>query len=90
VSGIDIPLHDLWPAADRALAPHFETQLQTLRVADIMADKPVTVAADASLESAGRVMLLERIHRVIVVDGRKPVGVLSTFDIVRCFCGPVS
>jgi CBS domain-containing protein len=89
VSGLDTPLHDLWPAADRILTPHFETQLQALRVADIMTEKPVTVAADATLESAGRVMLAERIHRVIVVDGRKPVGILSTFDIVRCFCGPV-
>jgi len=29
-----------------------------------------------------------RIHRVIVTEGRRPVGILTALDIVRCYCGP--
>jgi CBS domain-containing protein len=89
ISGLDVPLHELLPAAETKLDPGVEAQLRLLRVSDIMSERAVTVAADASLEEAGRVMLAEQVHRVIVVDGRKPVGILSTFDIVRYFCGPV-
>ena len=89
VSGLDVPLHELWPTTARPLNPGIELQLRTLRVVDIMSTNPITVAADEPLEAAGRRMLDERVHRVIVVDGRKPVGILSTFDIVRCFCGPI-
>ena len=87
VSGLDIPLCDLWPTAERTLEPGIEAQLRLLRVADIMSEHPVTVDADASLQDAGRRMLAARIHRIIVVEGRRPVGILSTFDIVRHACG---
>jgi CBS domain-containing protein len=89
VSGLDIPLRDLWPTAQRALDPGIEAQLRLLRVVDIMSEHPVTVEADASLEEAGRVMLAAHIHRVIVAEGRRPVGIVSTFDIVRFYCGAV-
>lgn len=89
ISVFDVPLHELWPTSTRVLDPGIETQLRTLCVADVMARNPITIAADASLDSAGRIMLEQHIHRVIVVEGRKPVGIVSTFDIVRCFCGPV-
>lgn len=90
VSGLDVPLRDLWPTAERTLSPRIEAQLQSLKVADIMSDGAVTIAAHAPLESAGRLMLAKRIHRLIVVEDGKPAGILSTFDIVRCFCGPVA
>lgn len=89
VSGLDLPLHDLWSTAERNLDPGVEAQLRLLRVSDIMSERAVTVAPDVPLEEAGRLMLDKRMHRVIVVEGRKPIGILSTFDIVRCYCGPV-
>jgi CBS domain-containing protein len=53
-----------------------------------MAEHPVTVPADAALEEAGRLMFEKRIHRVIVTEGRRPVGILTALDIVR-YCGPI-
>jgi CBS domain-containing protein len=88
IAGIGIPLGELWPSAEGGLDTRMETQLSSLRVSDIMAKHPVTVPADMPLQSAGRVMLEKHIHRIIVVEGRKPVGVLTALDIVRCYCGP--
>ena len=62
--------------------------LRSLHVRDIMSERPVTVAADAPLAAAGKVMVDRHIHRLIVVDGEKPVGIVTALDIVRCYCDP--
>jgi CBS domain-containing protein len=89
ISPFDVPLSDLWSTAQRTLNPAIESQLSALRVADVMSEHPITVTADTSLELAGQILVEHGIHRVIVVDGPKPVGILSSLDIVRCYCGPV-
>lgn len=88
ISGIGIPLRELWPSAERGPHTRSETQLGSLRVRDIMTEHPVTIPADMPLQSAGRVMVEKHIHRIIAVEGRRPVGVLTALDIVRCYCGP--
>jgi len=87
-SPFDLPLQALWPTAQRTLDPGIEAQLRKLHVADVMSRHVITVTADMPLDDAGRLMVEGRIHRVIVVEGQEPVGLLSTFDIVRCLCGP--
>jgi CBS domain-containing protein len=32
-------------------------------------------------------MVRQHIHRVIVVDGQRPVGIISTLDIVKLVAG---
>jgi CBS domain-containing protein len=88
-SPFDLPLQELWPTAQRTLDPGIEAQLRKLQVADVMLQHVATVPADMPLHDAGRLMVERRIHRVVVVESQKPVGVLSTFDIVRCLCGPI-
>jgi CBS domain-containing protein len=89
VSGLDVPLHELLGTAERVFDPGIEAQLRLLRVADIMSEHPITVAASAPLETAARLMLENRIHRVIAVQARQPVGILTALDVVRHYCGPV-
>jgi len=51
----------------------------------LMTKPAITVAADAPLADAIRRMEAEHIHRLVVVDdsGRRPIGVISTTDIVH-------
>jgi CBS domain-containing protein len=56
-----------------------------LRVRHLMSSPALTISADADLAEAANRMELERVHRLVVVgpDGRSPVGVLSTTDLVH-------
>jgi crotonyl-CoA carboxylase/reductase len=52
-------------------------------VSDWMTAGCATIEADAPLSDAITMMMKQRIHRVVVTEGGKPVGVLSMTDIVR-------
>lgn len=52
-------------------------------VADAMSRWVVSVAPEASVVTAARLMTNSRIHRVVVLDGDRLCGVLSTLDLVR-------
>lgn len=49
--------------------------------ARIAAGPVVTIAADASLTEAAHAMIGADVAHLVVLDGRRPVGVLSSFDI---------
>lgn len=51
-------------------------------VASQMSTTVVTVTREDSVVDAAALMVNKRIHRVIVVEGNKPVGVLSTRDVM--------
>jgi CBS-domain-containing membrane protein len=49
-----------------------------------------TVPRDATLMHAARVMCVEHIHRLLVLDDRSsPVGVVSTLDVIAALIGAV-
>ncbi len=50
---------------------------------DIMAPDVVTVTLDTPLEEVARVLAKRHLHRVLVTEGTKVLGVISTLDIVR-------
>jgi CBS domain-containing protein len=52
-------------------------------VEQLMSPDPITVAPSASLRSVCALMVREGIHRVIVVDEGKLVGIVTTLDVVR-------
>lgn len=54
-------------------------------VADAMSRWVVSVAPDTSIVTAARLMTNFRIHRVVVLDGERLCGVLSTLDLARAF-----
>jgi CBS domain-containing protein len=58
---------------------------ESLRVEDVMTTDVVAVAADASLEAVARSLIDHQIHRVLVLDGEKLLGLISSQDFVRLF-----
>jgi CBS domain-containing protein len=50
---------------------------------DLVTRPPHVCRPDATLQAAARDMVQNRIHRIFVVDGDRPVGVISTLDIVK-------
>lgn len=58
-------------------------RLMTLRVRDMMILDVVTVAPDASIQELALCMLTRGIHRVLVTEGEKLVGIVSSQDMVE-------
>ena len=54
-------------------------------VADVMAARPVSIAPDASVDEAARVMRAHRISSLPVVEGSRLVGILTTTDVLDAF-----
>jgi CBS domain-containing protein len=57
-------------------------QLRNLRARDAMSDTPVTVDPGTLVEQVARTMLERRVHRVIVVEGERPVGLIASLDLL--------
>lgn len=53
-----------------------------LRVGELMTSPPITVPMTVSLVEAARVMRAHAVHRVVVLDDDRPIGVLSASDYV--------
>ncbi len=62
-----------------------DVQLTEGRVADIMSPFVLSIDAGASLVEAATLMLAENVHRLLVMDGRKLVGIVTTTDLLRGF-----
>lgn len=75
-------LMDLMTAASRNVKPAFE-RVRELCVGDIMVEKVVTVAPAAPVEEVARLMVERKIHRVLVVEQDRLVGLISTLDLVK-------
>jgi CBS domain-containing protein len=57
-----------------------------IRIGEVMSQPPVTVLLSTPLVEAARKMVVERVHRVVVVDDdQRPLGVLSAMDFVTLF-----
>jgi CBS domain-containing protein len=65
-----------WQVVDAEALPADE-------VRQYMTADPVAAAPDTPVRALARMMLDAHVHRVIVVDGgRRPVGVVSTTDVL--------
>lgn len=53
------------------------------RVAQVMTPRPFTVGPESDVRQAARLMFYAGIRRVFVTSEDRPLGVLSTTDIVR-------
>ena len=54
-----------------------------LTVRDIMAESVVTVAPDSAIEEVARKMVERHVHRVLVKENDKVVGLISALDLAR-------
>lgn len=57
--------------------------LEEHQVAEVMTRSLHTIAADESVQRAARDMLDARVHRLLVVDDDRLVGVISTTDVME-------
>jgi CBS domain-containing protein len=65
---------------------HFEDRLRRAvasKVSDMMTPDPVTVAPDATVEEAGRVIADKRHNRLPVVEHGRFVGVVTRLDVLE-------
>lgn len=59
-----------------------ERPLRGATVEDVMARDVISVSPAAPLVEVARLLSERKIHRVFVIDGREPVGVISTMDLL--------
>jgi predicted transcriptional regulator len=52
-------------------------------VRDVMTPVVHQVPATATVADAARVMIREHIHRLVVTQGREPVGIITSMDLLR-------
>ena len=63
---------------------HYGEDLTTVHACDVMTADVVSVSEDTTVEEAAKKLLETHIHRLLVVSkGNKPLGILSTTDIIR-------
>lgn len=103
VSQTDLVRHDMQPhKAGRIVPLHHldESDLEELRVgfltedygdatvSDIFTPYSVTTAVHTPLEDVAALMVEKGIHRVVVVDGKKVVGIVTSMDILKALASP--
>jgi CBS domain-containing protein len=62
-----------------------DVELTGGRVADVMSPFVLSIDASASLREAAKLMVEENVHRLLVMDGKKLVGIVTTTDLLRAF-----
>jgi CBS domain-containing protein len=59
----------------------------SLRVRDVMRSQVVTCEAATPVSKVAELLLQHHIHRIIVVEGERPVGIISSLDLVKLLAG---
>jgi len=54
-----------------------------LQVRDIMSTNVLSVSVDTPIEEVAKIMYTDRIHRLLVLEDGRLVGILSTMDVLR-------
>lgn len=58
-------------------------RVQNLRVRDVMVRELITVGADADLQELATRMVERHVHRVLVTDGERLLGIVTTLELAR-------
>ena len=58
-------------------------ELEDATVGDLMTRNVHSLSPDESVDEAAWLMSEKRIHRILVMDGDEPVGILSALDVAR-------
>ncbi|MBL7064735.1 MAG: CBS domain-containing protein [Anaerolineae bacterium] len=63
---------------------HYGEDMTTIQARDVMTSNVISISEGTTMEEAAKKLLESHIHRLLVVseDG-KPLGILSTTDIIR-------
>jgi predicted transcriptional regulator len=65
---------------------YVEERATTVR--DVMTPVIHQVPVTATLAEAARIMVREHIHRLVVTQGRQPVGIITSMDLLRVIAEP--
>ena len=60
---------------------------RAVRVRDVMTPLVHQVPATAAVVDAARIMIEHHIHRLVVTDGKEPVGIITSMDLLRVVVG---
>lgn len=78
VCGVITSLDLLKPGAD-------DVDSDRLTAADIMTREVVAVSPNMPIAEVAETMRHQHVHRVLVIENRELLGVLTTFDLLRAF-----
>jgi len=67
----------------------FQQMIAKLKVKDAMHDQVFTCRPEAALAEVASIMVRLHVHRVIVVEDDRPVGIISSLDVVKLLADPV-
>jgi CBS domain-containing protein len=67
------------------LAQRFDERAVAVR--DVMTPVVHQVPASAPVSEAARMMIEHHIHRLVVTQGREPVGIITSMDLLRIVAG---
>jgi CBS domain-containing protein len=65
------------------VAQHVGSRMEKLRVEDVMTRSVLSLPPDAPLQQVARMLVDNRIHRLLVVEGGELIGIISSTDLVR-------
>jgi CBS domain-containing protein len=65
----------------------FSHRYADLRVREVMRSQVVTCDVTTPVAKVAQLLIQHHIHRVIVVDSDKPVGIISSLDLVKLLAG---
>ena len=69
--------------ADGEKFESFQDRMKKFKVRDVMRSQVVTCSPDAPVSEIARLLVQHHIHRVIVTDGDRPVGIISSLDLAK-------
>lgn len=69
------------------LAEHFGPAHQARLVRDVMTPEIFAVGPDEPLERAVQLMAFEGVHRLLVLDGDRLAGIVTSMDVLRELAG---
>jgi CBS domain-containing protein len=72
-------------AEPQAIPDQLPERLAALNAADIMTRELVTVSPSTPIAEVAQTMREQHVHRVLVIEDRELLGVLTTFDLLRAF-----
>jgi len=82
-------VYDLWDDGDSDVLERFREAfgpewnvLDEHPVGEVMSRRVISIEPDASLEEAARKMLENRVRRLLVMDGRRLLGIVTQTDLV--------
>lgn len=62
-----------------------EVEVGAGQVADVMSPFVLSIKSSASIVAAAQLMLSETVHRLLILEGNKLVGIVTSTDLLRGF-----